>query len=140
MRCLASDRPLSARTLGRFAQNGYVIRVRESEIEDRSKSTVMTKLLILVQVGWMYLQSIMRLQQGLPLSLLEFHTTMISIFCVAMYILWFKVCAKSPYSDVPRLTRECLETFGCRAAEGFRTQRRGRLQSFSMLCCCHGTL
>lgn len=91
MRCLASDRPLSAVTVKRFARNGHLIKVQNSEIADRSKSTVATKLLIFVQVFWMYLQCVVRRQQNLPMSLLELHTAGIVVFCMAMYVAWFKV-------------------------------------------------
>lgn len=119
MRCLVSDRPLDATTIKRFARNGHHIKVRKSEIADRSKSTIATKLLIFVQVFWMYLQCVVRRRQDLPMSLLELHTAGVVIFCMAMSIAWLKVWVMSILTvHETLLTPYCLETAGCYAAQG----------------------
>lgn len=142
MRCLASDRPLSAVTIKNFSRNGYHIKVHKPEIADRSKSTVATKLLIFVQVFWMYLQCVVRRRHDLPLSLLELHTAAIVIFCIGMSISWLQVRMTSILAVTIEivLTNCCTETAGCYAAEGAGPQECGRLGPVSVLCSRHGAL
>ncbi len=61
----------------------------EEDIKDRSKSDAMTKLLAILQSGWLIIQSIARVAVGLAITELEL-TTMAFVFCALItYVLWW---------------------------------------------------
>ena len=53
-------------------------------------SDILPKILICLQAGWMVIQCIARVAQSLPLTLLELHTLIQTIYAIFMYLLWFK--------------------------------------------------
>ncbi len=65
--------------------------VPRARIEDRSKADTLQKGLVLLQVGWMALQCIVRKLYGLPLTLLELHTMVHVVCAMAMYACWLRV-------------------------------------------------
>lgn len=88
---LTADGVLELARLGRFAD----IYIPPEQIEDKSKASVLQKVLIICQVLWMVIQSVSRKIYGLPLTLLEIHT-MVHVFCaLLMYAFWFSVCILS---------------------------------------------
>ena len=50
----------------------------------------LAKSLVCLQAGWMVIQCIARVAQSLPLTLLELHTLIQTIYAIFMYFLWFK--------------------------------------------------
>ncbi|QPC60526.1 hypothetical protein HYE67_002757 [Fusarium culmorum] len=73
-----------------LAERGYWIKVREQDIDDKSKADPVQKALVLIQVLWMVTQCIARRISNLPLSLLEFHTIVHAACAVILYVCWFK--------------------------------------------------
>ena len=59
-------------------------------INDLSKTDMIAKLLVCIQVSWMIIQCCARVAQSLPLSLLEVHTVIHTIIAFFMYCLWLK--------------------------------------------------
>ena len=59
-------------------------------IDDKTKADPITKFLVCIQAGWFILQSIARVSQGLPLTLIEIHVLTHVSVALLMYLFWFK--------------------------------------------------
>ena len=59
-------------------------------INDLSKFDILAKLLVGIQASWMIIQCFARVAQSLPLTLLELHTVIQTMFAMLMYFLWLK--------------------------------------------------
>ncbi|KAK4989144.1 hypothetical protein LTR50_003480 [Elasticomyces elasticus] len=65
-------------------------RIPEETVEEKSRADATTKALVCLQAGWFFVQSIARLAQHLPLTLLEIHT-MAHVACAfCMYLFWLE--------------------------------------------------
>ncbi|KAF6820078.1 hypothetical protein CPLU01_12852 [Colletotrichum plurivorum] len=62
--------------------------LKATYIDDRSKTDVIQKALVLIQVSWMALQCIVRKVQGLPITLLEIHTMVHVVCALILYLFW----------------------------------------------------
>ncbi len=80
-----------------LAKSGLLPSISGDDIEDKSKANTVAKTIVCVQAGWFLFQSLARVQQRLPLSLLELHTLIHIICAFCVYALWWK----KPY-DVER--------------------------------------
>jgi len=63
--------------------------VPENEIADKSKADGLAKFLVVLQAGWMTIQTIARVQQDLPVTLLEINTMGHVVCAFALYALWW---------------------------------------------------
>ncbi|PPQ91192.1 hypothetical protein CVT25_001209 [Psilocybe cyanescens] len=61
----------------------------QEDIEDRSKSDVLSKLLVIGQTGWFILQCIVRGIQKLPITQLEISTLALAALTGCMYFFWW---------------------------------------------------
>lgn len=66
-----------------------IIHLKISDVRDKGKSSVLAKLIICGQVGWMVLQLIGRRVSQLPMTLLELHTLIHIIIAVIIFWLWW---------------------------------------------------
>lgn len=58
-------------------------------IDDKTKADPITKLLVCIQAGWFIIQSVARVSQGLPLTLIEIHVLTHVSVALLMYLFWF---------------------------------------------------
>lgn len=68
---------------------GRLPHIRESQIRDKSKADGLAKFLVVLQAGWMIVQTIARVHQDLPVTLLEINTCGHIICALALYLLWW---------------------------------------------------
>jgi hypothetical protein len=68
---------------------GRLPRVQESQIRDKSKADGLAKTIVCLQAGWMILQTIARVDQDLPVSLLEINTIGHVLCALILYLLWW---------------------------------------------------
>jgi hypothetical protein len=68
---------------------GRLPEVPETQIGDKSKADGLAKFLVVLQAGWMILQTLARVQQDLPVTLLEINTMGHVICAFALYALWW---------------------------------------------------
>ena len=61
----------------------------EDEIWDRSKANGLAKTIVCIQALWFCTQCIVRLAQGIPISLLELNTFAHALCALLVYILWW---------------------------------------------------
>ncbi|KAF4980411.1 hypothetical protein FZEAL_3564 [Fusarium zealandicum] len=73
-----------------LAQNGHFIFVSDDTIKDKSKSDAFAKVIVMLQVTWMIVQTCSRLAAGLPVTIIEGHTLVHVVTALAMYTLWFQ--------------------------------------------------
>lgn len=73
-----------------LAKMGLLPQLSKEEIEDKSKADTIAKALICIQALWFFTQSMARLANGLPLTLLEIHTLTHVGCALGMYLMWFK--------------------------------------------------
>ncbi|KIM21634.1 hypothetical protein M408DRAFT_29395 [Serendipita vermifera MAFF 305830] len=66
-----------------------IVAPTEAEIKDKSKSDVLTKLIVLVQTMWFVLQCIARGAQHLPLTELEVVTLAYAMLNLFIYLFWW---------------------------------------------------
>ena len=59
-------------------------------IDDKTKADPITKLVVCIQAGWFILQSIARVSQSLPLTLIEIHVLAHGSVALLMYLFWFR--------------------------------------------------
>lgn len=59
-------------------------------IKDKSKTDVLTKLLVCVQALWMLVECIARKASGLPITLLELNVAMHVVCAIVMYGFWWR--------------------------------------------------
>lgn len=86
-----SFRVLSPATVLRLAKDGIILPIWKKEIQDRSKATVIQKVLVMFQMAWVVIQCSARRAQGLPVTLLEIHTIVHIACAICMYLFWMKV-------------------------------------------------
>lgn len=63
--------------------------IQDSQVRDKSKADGVTKCIVIIQAGWMIIQCIARVQQSLPVTLLEINTVGHVICAFALYLLWW---------------------------------------------------
>ena len=63
--------------------------IEDSQVRDKSKADGLAKFLVVVQAGWMVIQCIARVQQDLPVTLLEINTIGHVVCAFALYMLWW---------------------------------------------------
>jgi hypothetical protein len=68
---------------------GRLPEVPRNQIEDKSKADGLAKFIVILQAGWMIIQTIARVQQHLPVTLLEINTIGHVICAFALYTLWW---------------------------------------------------
>ncbi len=68
--------------------------ISSAAISDKSKADIIAKVIVCLQASWFLIQSIARLCQGLPITLLEIHVLTHVACAFGMYILWLD----KPYS------------------------------------------
>lgn len=64
-------------------------------IQDRSKANYLAKGLVCLQAGWLVLQCISRLAEGLPITSLEINTLGHVICALLMYVFWWNKLSTS---------------------------------------------
>ena len=76
--------------------------IQDGEVRDKSKADGLAKFLVVLQAGWMIIQCIARVQQALPVTLLEINTIGHVICAFALYLLWWNkpLDIKDPYKIV----------------------------------------
>ena len=87
---------LSPYGIMQLAEAGHFVTISGTKLEDTSKSSIVQKALVLIQVGWMAVQCIFRGAVGLPVSLLEIHTLVHVACAVIMYAFWIRVHLSKP--------------------------------------------
>lgn len=89
--------PISPSGVIQFAKLGHFFPVSGADIEDRNKSNIFQKALVLLQISWMVIQCVTRTIAGAQISLLEIHT-MVHVLCATiLYCFWFKVSFLCPW-------------------------------------------
>lgn len=68
---------------------GQLPPVPEDEIRDQSKADGLAKFLVVLQAGWFILQTLARVQQKLPVTLLEINTMGHVLCAFSLYALWW---------------------------------------------------
>lgn len=71
-----------------LAMAGYFCQISERQIQDRSKTDILAKGLVCLQVLWVAGQAVERKLVSFPTSLLEIHTLVHVACALIMYILW----------------------------------------------------
>jgi hypothetical protein len=71
-----------------LARHGLLPRSTPTAVADKSKADAVAKLLVCLQAGWFLIQSIARVAQKLPLSLIELHVLAHVGCAFAMYAVW----------------------------------------------------
>ena len=69
---------------------GYDVELPVSEIKDKSKAVLFTKLLTTGQALWMVVQVLVRHGAGLPITLLEFNTVLHVICALVAWFAWLR--------------------------------------------------
>ena len=69
---------------------GLIPSIETREILDKNKSDGLTKAIVILQAGWMVVQSISRLAYNLPITLLEVNTLGHVICAMFIYTLWWR--------------------------------------------------
>lgn len=81
---------ISPKGIAFLAKHGKFVEIPDSTIRDKSKADTLAKGLVLIQVGWMLVQTVSRRILGYPITLLEIHTLVHVACAVGMYGLWFR--------------------------------------------------
>lgn len=63
--------------------------IAPEDIDDKNKTDVMAKMIVIIQAGWMLVQTVGRKAAGLPLTLLEVHTVAHVVCALALYGIWW---------------------------------------------------
>ena len=90
-----------------LAQRGAVFDISLETISDKSKSNLLGKGLVCVQVVWFPIQCIARAVAGCPLALLEVHTMVHVVCALLMYALWWEVSLVSSRTFCVSILRSC---------------------------------
>ncbi|KAK3947558.1 hypothetical protein QBC32DRAFT_81341 [Pseudoneurospora amorphoporcata] len=108
-RCLPTHLALSPNGIRLLAELGHLSLLvkHASDVGDKSKADTFQKCLAASQLSWMVIQCIVRKAQGLPISLLEVHTSAHALFSFLQYCVWLKkpldiapsTCAFLPTDD-----------------------------------------
>lgn len=72
-----------------LAECGFLPRMSEKEIKDRSKADGLAKLVVCLQAAWMMVQIIARVCEDLPVTLLEVNTLSHVVCAFVIYMLWW---------------------------------------------------
>ena len=74
-----------------LAREGVFIDIPSAMISDKSKTNLLGKGLVCMQVIWFVIQCVARKTARYPLVLLEIHTMVHVVCALLMYVLWWKV-------------------------------------------------
>lgn len=80
----------TAQGLLELAKTGLLPSIAQEDVQDKSKANTVGKVITCFQAGWFLIQSIARVQQGLPLTLLELHTVTHILCAFCLYGVWWK--------------------------------------------------
>ncbi|KAH8176147.1 hypothetical protein LIA77_04565 [Sarocladium implicatum] len=72
-----------------LAKCGHLPDLDPDDIKDKSKADSLAKVIVLLQAGWFLLQTIARIAQHLPVSLLEVNTIGHVVCALFIYVLWW---------------------------------------------------
>ncbi|KAF3935013.1 hypothetical protein ABW20_dc0102631 [Dactylellina cionopaga] len=72
-----------------LAKCGHLPDIDPDDIKDKSKADSLAKVLVFIQAGWFLVQTIARLVQQLPVSLLEVNTLGHVLCALIVYLLWW---------------------------------------------------
>ncbi|KAK6532648.1 hypothetical protein TWF281_006829 [Arthrobotrys megalospora] len=72
-----------------IAKCGHLPDIDPDDIKDKSKADSLAKVLVILQAGWFLIQTLARLAQQLPISLLEVNTMGHVLCALVIYILWW---------------------------------------------------
>ena len=64
-------------------------KISEEDIKDKSKASALAKTLVCLQASWFCFQCVIRVQQGLAITLLELNTFAHAICTLLIYLLWW---------------------------------------------------
>jgi hypothetical protein len=81
--------PSGLQQLARSPLRDLLPDVSESTIRDKSKANALAKTIVCVQASWFSLQCVVRLVQGVSVSLLELNTFAHAICALVIYFLWW---------------------------------------------------
>lgn len=98
---------LTTRGVLLLARCGLLPVISKEDIKDKSKSDSLAKSLVLLQAGWMLVQTLTRVVEHLPVSLLEIVTIAHVLSAFFIYMLWW---------NKPREVREPT-TVRCESAD-----------------------
>ena len=68
---------------------GRLPEIKENQIRDKSKADGLAKTIVVLQAGWQIIQTIARLHQNLPITLLEVNTIGHVLCALVLYLLWW---------------------------------------------------
>ena len=69
---------------------GFVPKITINDINDKSKTDTIGKVLASLQAAWMLVQVLARRFNSLPITILEFNTVINAICALLAYLLWWK--------------------------------------------------
>ncbi|KAK6538135.1 hypothetical protein TWF694_011017 [Orbilia ellipsospora] len=72
-----------------LAKCGHLPDIDPDDIKDKSKADGLAKVLVILQAGWFLVQTLARLAQHLPISLIEVNTMGHVLCALIVYILWW---------------------------------------------------
>lgn len=122
---------VSARGIAFLASCGHLSNIGKDDIKDKSKEDWLAKTLVCAQAGWMVVQIIGRVFNGLPVTLLEVNTLGHVLCALVIYLLWWyktrmvREPTKIEGDWVPSL---CAYMFMSSKVSGFRSPHAGLLR------------
>ncbi|KAI9885755.1 MAG: hypothetical protein M1823_002433 [Watsoniomyces obsoletus] len=81
---------LSHKAVAFLAKYGHFLAMEENVIRDKSKANLLAKTLVCAQVGWQLINTLARVIDGLPLTLLELHVLVHIVCAICMFVLWWE--------------------------------------------------
>ncbi|KAL9623848.1 MAG: hypothetical protein Q9160_001840 [Pyrenula sp. 1 TL-2023] len=106
-----------------LAKVGLLPNLSDKDVKDRNKADSIAKGLVVIQLSWFLLQVLSRLVSGLPVTLLEAHTSVNVGFTTLIFALWFKkpynVQYPIPLQDNDSIDMACLFEIDARRRQAF---------------------
>lgn len=109
--------PLDQKSVVTLVEHGHIELPLEEEIQDRSKTDWLAKILVMLQISWFMAQCIARGASRLPLSELEVLTLAYTIMNAGTYIAWW---------DKPRSVERPIRVF--MSSKAVQQERKKALQ------------
>ena len=83
--------PHGVLNMARLSPSGWKrFDVSDITIQDKSKADTLAKVLVVLQVSWLFLQCVARASRSMPLTILEVHTLVHAVCAMLMYAFWFE--------------------------------------------------
>lgn len=111
----------------KFWDENHLPPITGKEVEDKSKDTKITQLIVFLQALWMIANVVGRAAGRLPVTLLELHTCLHTFCALVTYVMWWdKPVDVKQTTNIPISDKDLLKKLGWLEATGEKKEPKAK--------------